>query len=294
MQRILLPLLFTLVFLLSVTQAQKEQDRIIMRDGQGISGRLNFLNSTSAQFNGEPIERSKISAVIFAGATTNVPEGDRVEDLVVMRDGRRFSGFVSQVTDQSIVQNSNQFGREKVALIKFALNNRPVLETKPTDKPPPDESGKSEEPEPPTGTVKPEEKSGEDGAQNNNSAGGPPWSEITEDCKFKGKIHIGPSGGSPYRYNEQGSPQELLPHGKVTCTLFYYICGDMFFKGHVINVNAGERCPEWDVPYREICCDQWRAAKEKKDPKKLCDPMKDSDCDGTPNDEDNTPAGPIN
>jgi hypothetical protein len=292
MQRILLLLLFTLVFLLSVTQAQKEEDRIIMRDGQEISGRLNFLNLTSVQFDGKLIERSKVNAIIFAGVTTSVAEGDRLEDLVVMRDGRRFSGFVSQVTDQSIIQKDNEFGREKVALIKFASNNRPVLETKPTDKQIPDESGKTEEPKPPTGTVRPEEDSDEDGKKNSKGAK-PPWDEITEDCKFKGKINMGPSGGSPYRYNAKGSPQELLPSGYVTCTFFFYVCGDPFFKGHVINVNAGERCPDWNVPYREICCDQWEAVKQKKDPKKLCDPMKDSDCDGTPNDEDDTPAGPI-
>lgn len=292
MPRILLPLLFALVFLLSVTHAQKEQDRIIMRDGQEISGRLNSLNLTSVQFDGKPIERSKVSAIIFAGATVNVPEGDRPEDLLVMRDGRRFSGFVRQVTGQAIIQQSNQFGREKVALIKFAFNNRPVLETKPTDKPTPDESGKGQEPKPPSGTVRPEDTSEEDSKQKN-SAAKPPWDEITEDCKNKGKIHIGPSGGSRSRYNTKGTPQGLLPHGYVTCTLFFYVCGDPFFKGHVINVNAGERCPEWNVPYREVCCDQWKAIKQQKDPKPLCDPMKDSDCDGTPNDHDDTPAGPI-
>lgn len=257
-----------------------------MRDGQEISGRLNFLNLTYVQFDEKPIERSKVSAIIFAGATTTVPEGDRVEDLVVMRDGRHFSGFVSQVTGQSIIQQSNQFGREKVALIKFAFNNRP-------DTPNPDKSGKQEEPKPPSGTVRPEDKSKEDEGQNKNAAK-PPWDELTEDCKNRGKIHMGPSGGSTYRYNTKGSPGELLPPGYVTCTLFFYVCGDSFFKGHVINVNAGERCPEWNVPYREVCCDQWKAIKQEKDPKPLCDPMKDSDCDGTPNDKDDTPAGPIN
>ena len=293
MQRILLPVLLTLVFLLSVTQAQKEQDRMVMRDGREISGRLNFLDPTSVQFDGKPTERSKVSAIIFAGASsTPVPEGDRAEDLVVMRDGRRFSGFVSQVTDRSIVQTGNQFGREKVALIKFAFNNRPVIETKPTDEPTPGESGKQEEPKYPSGTVRPKDNSDEDAAQNNRAAK-PPWDEITEDCKNKGKIHMGPSGGSTYRYNTKGAPQGLLPSGYVTCTLFFYVCGDAFFKGHVVNINAGERCPQWNVPYREVCCDQWKAIKQQKDPKPLCDPMKDSDCDGLPNDEDDTPAGPI-
>lgn len=267
-----------------------------MRDGQQISGRLNFLNPTSVQFDGKSIERSKVSALIFAGATRSVPEGDRVEDLVVMRDGRRFSGFVSQVTDQSIVQTSNQFGREKVALIKFAFNNRPVLETKPTDNPTPDESGKTEEPKPPSGTVRPEGDSSKDGQKNNNGAT-PPWGDITEDCVFKGKIHVGPGGGSPYKYDAQGRPIELLPSGYTTCNLIFYICGDMFFKGKVINVGAGEKCPPSysykSIPNREICCDQWEAIKHQKEPRKLCDPMMDSDCDGTPNDEDDTPAGPI-
>ena len=116
-----------------------------------------------------------------------------------------------------------------------------------------------------------------------------PWDDSNANCRYPGKIHIGPSGGSPYRYDEKGSPKELFPSGSghITCNLNYYVCGDHFFKGKVINVNAGEKCPEWNVEYREICCDSWVEAKRKKSP---CNTMLDSDCDGVANEEDDYPT----
>lgn len=118
-----------------------------------------------------------------------------------------------------------------------------------------------------------------------------PWEDSNANCKYPGKIHIGPSGGSPYRYDEKGSPKGLFPSGSgyITCNLNYYVCGDHFFKGKVINVNAGEKCPEWNVEYSEVCCDKWEEAKRTKSP---CDVTLDSDCDGTPNGEDDRPVEP--
>ena len=100
---------------------------------------------------------------------------------------------------------------------------------------------------------------------------------------------MGPSGGSPYKYDEKGDPTELFPSGSgyITCNLNYYVCLDHFFKGKVINVNAGEKCPQWNVDYKEICCDKWEEAKRTKSP---CDVMLDSDCDGKPNSEDDRPV----
>ena len=121
-----------------------------------------------------------------------------------------------------------------------------------------------------------------------------PFDDDTANCKYRGKIHMGPSGGSPYQYDEKGSSKDLFPSGSgyITCTFNYYVCGDHFFKGKVINVNAGEKCPEWNVEYREICCDKWEEAKRTKQP---CDVMLDADCDGMPNAEDDRPTqAPIN
>ncbi len=117
----------------------------------------------------------------------------------------------------------------------------------------------------------------------------PPWSDDNASCKYRGAIHIGPSGGSPYRYDEKGELQGLFPSGSglITCAMFYYICTDRFFKGKVINVKAGEKCPKWKVENRKICCDSWVEAKRKKSP---CDPMLDSDCDGVSNEEDDYPT----
>lgn len=114
-----------------------------------------------------------------------------------------------------------------------------------------------------------------------------PFDEDTANCTYRGKIHMGPSGGSPYQYDEKGSPQGLLAPGYVTCTFYFYVCGDPFFKGRVINVNAGDRCPDWQLTYREICCDKWEEAKRTKQP---CDVMLDADCDGVTNSEDDQPT----
>lgn len=114
-----------------------------------------------------------------------------------------------------------------------------------------------------------------------------PFDGDTANCTYRGKIHMGPSGGSPYKYDEEGSPRGLLPSGYVTCTFFFYVCGDPFFKGREINVNAGDRCPDWQLTYREICCDKWEEAKRTKQP---CDVRLDADCDGMPNAEDDRPT----
>ena len=121
-----------------------------------------------------------------------------------------------------------------------------------------------------------------------------PFDDEVASCKYPGTIHMGPSGGSPYRYNAKGGLQGLLPSGYVTATFFFFVCGDPFFKGQLINVAAGERLPGWQpLQNRKVCCDKWEEAKRTKKP---CDVMFDADCDGTPNTNDDLPtqAAPVN
>lgn len=260
------------LFVLPIVTAQKKQDVLVLRAGsEHISGRLKSLDSTLVQFNKTPYDRSKVDIIRLSGATDTAPQAND-QDQVLMRDGRLLLGYISKINNRIVVQKGNQLNRSQVALIKLAFEN--------------DSSGKDKDNKDRTtfgdtikGTTKTPVAPGGDV---------PPWGDDDANCKIKGKIHMGPSGGSPYRYDEKGNVQGLFPSGGLrTCNMVYYICLDKFFKGKVINVNAGDKCPEWNVEYREICCDRWVEAKRKKSP---CNPMLDSDCDGVSNDEDDYPT----
>lgn len=95
-----------------------------------------------------------------------------------------------------------------------------------------------------------------------------------------------------YRYDASGNlGEDLWDTGLATCGLWITICGDRIFKSKVINTDAKETCPEnlsWQsVPQGMVCCDEWKRAKQSKNP---CDPLADIDCDGISNQEDDTPT----
>ncbi len=116
----------------------------------------------------------------------------------------------------------------------------------------------------------------------------PPWFRGGSDCAMA--TTQSSSWGTPQAYDAKGKIIGKLPDQKITCGLSYAVCGDSFFRQQVINPRSGEKCPESlhfsRAPSRAVCCKAWKEAQRTKIP---CDPLVDSDCDGTPNDADDYP-----
>lgn len=258
--------------------AQERVDKVVLRDGQEITGRLNFLDEASIQINGKSIERSKVKVIRFAGATNDLPEAVFDKDLVVRKDNSRSSGYVSRITNQLVIQNDARIKRTDVALIRLADNIHPIGSV-PKESPTPsasvspsstpEESVAVEEP-PSTDTDKSKNSSGQE------SASDPPWFDAGKKCNYRQRTYIFTGG------------YETSDHSKTLCFLYIHVC--RFELNRKTELPHGSICPAAkDFAQPTVCCDEFNKAVKNK---QGCDPMKDVDCDGTPNEQDSDPLNP--
>jgi len=114
--------------------------------------------------------------------------------------------------------------------------------------------------------------------QKPSDCGDPPWFGAGGKCAFKQKTSI-----SSHTVNwPKRTPAET------DCYLTILVCN---FKLQRDTKNPlGTQCPTGkDFSQPTFCCDEFNEAVKTKKP---CDPMKDADCDGLPNDTDPDPLAP--
>jgi len=105
--------------------------------------------------------------------------------------------------------------------------------------------------------------------------GNPPWSDPGGKCVNKQNTYIFVSTVN-------------WPLRKETdCSFYLHVCSLVIKRNSVESLGA--KCLEAkDFAQPVICCDEFNKAVKTKQP---CDPMKDADCDGLPNDTDPDPLG---
>ncbi|MDQ6652663.1 MAG: hypothetical protein M3Y84_07945 [Acidobacteriota bacterium] len=108
----------------------------------------------------------------------------------------------------------------------------------------------------------------------------PPWFNPGKNCKFKVKPYHYQAAGGIYINREQRRCKEVI-----------LICGTMMVRESVVNKDPGCGGAFWPDPKDgdEVCCEEFQKAVQSKQP---CDPSKDADCDGLPNDTDPDPLSP--
>lgn len=76
---------------------------------------------------------------------------------------------------------------------------------------------------------------------------------------------------------------------QLRCRLVINVCGMSLTRQKIIEAGNGESCFDSKSISRPfICCSVWKSSIGSKD----CDPLKDADCDGIPNDQDGDPLAP--
>ena len=76
---------------------------------------------------------------------------------------------------------------------------------------------------------------------------------------------------------------------QVRCRLVINVCGMSLVRQKIIDAGSGESCFDAKSVSRPlVCCGAWKSGIGSKD----CDPLKDADCDGIPNDQDDDPLAP--
>ena len=105
----------------------------------------------------------------------------------------------------------------------------------------------------------------------------PPWFHPGENCKSKVKPYHYDAAGGIYINSEQRRCKEVI-----------LVCGTMMVRESVVARDPGCGGPFWPDPKDgdEVCCEEFQKAVETKQP---CDPSKDADCDGYPNETDPHP-----
>ncbi len=285
MRLLTLILAFALFAILGVTVYETSaqpgpRDKLILRDGHEVSGRLNSANQQTVKFNGELYDRAQVKAIRLNGAPNPAPEAGAL-DLLMRRDGTINTGRITNITDKLVFQDNAQVQRVDVAVIEFAnpahiitVSPEPIASptVTPSESPSPSSS-----PSPAAGGSPAQESSPEPGSDANASqATTPPWFN-TKGCAWAAK---------PYVFVD-GSPSGT--QGKVNCRMWLNVCGTVVERRKVVDTN--ERC--WtsrDLSQPEICCDIW--TKYINNPDGRWNPRKDADGDGIPNDQDDDPLGP--
>jgi hypothetical protein len=76
---------------------------------------------------------------------------------------------------------------------------------------------------------------------------------------------------------------------QVRCRLVINVCGMFLIRQKIIPAGSGESCFDAKSVSRPlICCSAWKSSIGSRN----CDPLKDADCDGIPNDQDDDPLAP--
>lgn len=75
----------------------------------------------------------------------------------------------------------------------------------------------------------------------------------------------------------------------VVCEWTYRACGTVWTRSTGPVESHPNVCPPCELPFPEVCCERWHEAERTKIP---CDPSRDADCDGAPNDLDDEPFTP--
>jgi hypothetical protein len=270
------------------TRAQVGVDKVVLRDGEEITGRFKFLNETEIQINGKRIERSRIQTIFFSPVTMHSLSDDVKDDMVVKRDDSRSSGHVTQVTNEFVIQNGSRLKRADVAAISLA-DKLHTVSAVPKESPMPSPSvspSPSEEivagEESDSANSKEDSGSGKSGdskkGSDNGKGSNPPWFYTGGSCNNKQRAYIFAGG--------YGLPN----HSKTLCFLYIHICSLKLRRnteeapGFICRAASSLAQPTF-------CCDEFhKTGKDKIN--KLCDPMKDADCDGTPNEQDEDPLNP--
>ncbi|MFN2531928.1 MAG: hypothetical protein ABR555_11575 [Pyrinomonadaceae bacterium] len=103
-----------------------------------------------------------------------------------------------------------------------------------------------------------------------------PWFNPGKNCLFKPK---------PYHYYARNIYIDREQRG---CEEVLLVCNAKFVRQSTVARDPG--CPEafWPDPKDgdEVCCEEFEKAVKSKQP---CDPSKDADCDGIPNENDSDP-----
>ena len=115
------------------------------------------------------------------------------------------------------------------------------------------------------------------GCPDGRGGGNPPWFNPGKNCKFKVMPYHYDAAGGIYINQEQRRCKEVI-----------LICGTMMVRESVVNKDPGCGGPFWpdSKDGDEVCCEEFQKAIQSKQP---CDPSKDADCDGIPNEDDSNP-----